>query len=108
IPGRSRASRMWTARVQILEKRREARSRPSSQATVEPGLLWTSPERLPWPGSCLQRTGMKHRLLVVDDERAILMALGEYFRRGVVVSIHKPKPLAEVSRVIGELVGEES
>ena len=24
---------------------------------------------------------MKHRLLVVDDERAILMAVGEYFRR---------------------------
>ena len=125
---------------------------------------------------------MKHRLLVVDDERAILMAVGEYFRRrgyevacarqlaeaeallsqdayacviadlrltaqgtddglviaayvrehcpqtrvviltaygspaaekeartrGVDAFIHKPKPLAEVARVIGQLVGEDS
>ncbi len=125
---------------------------------------------------------MKQRLLVVDDERAILMAVGEYFRRrgyevacarplaeaeallsqdayacviadlrltaqgtddglaiaayarehcpqtrvviltaygspaaekeartrGVDAFIHKPKPLAEVARVIGELVGEGS
>lgn len=123
---------------------------------------------------------MKHRLLVVDDERAILMAVGEYFRRrgyevscarqrdeaeallvqdsyacviadlrltaqgtdeglaiaafvrercpetrvviltaygspaaekearlrGVDAFIHKPKPLAEVARVIGQLVGD--
>jgi len=123
---------------------------------------------------------MKHRLLVVDDERAILMAVGEYFRRrgyevacarereeaetllaqddfacviadlrlttqgtddglaiaayvrercpntrvviltaygspaaerearlrGVDAFIHKPKPLAEVAKVIGQLVGE--
>jgi ActR/RegA family two-component response regulator len=128
----------------------------------------------------LENTGMKHRLLVVDDERAILMAVGEYFRRrgyevactrqreeaeallvqehyacviadlrltaqgtddglaiaafvrercpetrvviltaygspaaekearlrGVDAFIHKPKPLAEVARVIEQLVGD--
>ncbi len=39
---------------------------------------------------------MKHRLLVVDDERAILMAVGEYFRRrGYEVSCARQRDEAE-------------
>jgi ActR/RegA family two-component response regulator len=72
---------------------------------------------------------MKQRLLVVDDGLAIaayvrehcphtrvviLTAYGspaaekEARTRGVDAFIHKPKPLAEVARVIGQLVGQDS